>query len=476
VAINLQANETLKGTGAVVRVPGAKLAGEEVRLDERFALPDWFLEPFDYITAGQTLQEVVLNLNRRLDVPVVVDLVLGETSSEFPVLSDRVVSVDWKGDLKGFLDYLTAQLGIYWRYMGGAIRLFAMETRSFMVNLPIGSRSVNASITLDNSASQGTTGSSGGGGASSSSSSGTVSVSTSLQVDIYNSIVEAVTSIIMGGAKPAGGGQTVIANPGLGVITVTAPPPALDRVSHYIDSINKRFSKNVLVSVKIYEFNTTRSHDAGISADMIFEDLSKRYGMRLLGVPSLNGQDVTSFVLERLEGSKLSGSKILLQELSKYGDVSLVTSGQVVAANGQPSPLQVANEITYLASASTTQTADVGSTTTLEPGVRKVGFTANFLPLILADNRILLQYQINLSSLISLDEISSGDTLIQTPQVASQSLQQQAYVRDGQSIVLFGFEQTSATREKQRGLVNFTRKAGGERRATVIVLEVHCLS
>lgn len=165
------------------------------------------------------------------------------------------------------------------------------------------------------------------------------------------------------------------------------------------------------------------------------------------------------------------------EALEQIGNVQFVTSGQVIAANGQPSPLQVATEYTYLASRATTQsaTAGTGPTTTLTPGSRTVGFTANFLPMILGDNRILLQYQINLSSMLEIKPYGDATNGVELPKVATQSLQQQAYVKDGQSIVLFGFEQQRTTSDRNLGISaqHLNKSAGLERNMMVIVLEVY---
>jgi len=166
-------------------------------------------------------------------------------------------------------------------------------------------------------------------------------------------------------------------------------------------------------------------------------------------------------------------TKTVVQALSQFGNVALQTQGQVLAVNGQPSPIQVANEINYLASSASTQTANVGTTTTLVPGTKVVGFTANFLPMILGDNRILLQYQLQLSQLTALTQVSSAGSLIQTPQISTQSLQQQAFVRDGQSIVLFGFDQTRDSIGSAASMSGASKAAHSERQMVVIVIQVN---
>jgi type II secretory pathway component HofQ len=102
-----------------------------------------------------------------------------------------------------------------------------------------------------------------------------------------------------------------------------------------------------------------------------------------------------------------------------------------------------------------------------------VGLTANFLPQVLGDNRILLQYQLTSSSLAGMSTVSSGNSSIQTPTVASQSLQQQAFVRDGEAIVLFGLEQNASSVTGSQSIpVNVGRDASKSRTLRVIMLQV----
>jgi Flp pilus assembly secretin CpaC len=102
-----------------------------------------------------------------------------------------------------------------------------------------------------------------------------------------------------------------------------------------------------------------------------------------------------------------------------------------------------------------------------------VGFTANFLPLILGDNRILLQYQMQISQLTALTQVVSGGSSIQTPQISSQSLQQQAFVQDGQSIVLFGFDQNRDTADVAAGIGSASKAGTSQRQMMVIVMQVN---
>lgn len=509
----------MRKSGAVVRMSGAKLAGEEISVKRTGQLPAVFSRPFSYLSAHQPLSAILGEIGRRVGVGTAIQppdqnaagtsAASGQpastataTTTGLPNFSggqDTPIAVDWNGDLKGLLDYLATTTRMFWKFEDGRIYFFRTETRTFHVFLPGGKRTVKSTISLTGSNNSSSSGSSSGSSSSSSSSGstgssegGTVDVSSNIDIDAYEAIIKSVQAIVSTSegmqntgtpGAPAAAGQTgstassrsVVANPSLGIVTVTATPAILDRVASYIKSINERFAQNVMIGVKIYNLTVKKDINAGASLTLAYRDVAKKMGVTLTGAPNLaaaNGATAGTLVVDKLTGSQWSGSQLILQALEQLGDVQYVTSGQVIAANGQPSPLQVATEFTYLASRSTSQTVNVGSTTTLTPGSRTVGFTANFLPLILGDNRIMLQYQINLSALLSLDTFGNGNDTIQIPKVSTQSLQQQAFVKDGQSIVLLGFEQERSTADKSFGLTGLSRNGGSERNLMVIVMEV----
>lgn len=505
----------MRRTGAVVRMSGAKLAGEEVSVKQTGQLPPLFSRSFSYLSAHQPLSAVLGEISRRAGVGTAIQPADPTTTTarttaaaapgmpSFSGGQDTPIAVDWNGDLKGLLDYLAATTQMFWKYEDGRIYFFRTETRSFNVLLPGGKRTVKSSISLagisgSGGGGNGNSGNSGGGssgggtsGSSEGGSSGTVDVASTMEIDAYEAVIKSVQAIVSAaeGVQPTAAGassgstgttassKNVVANPALGIITVTGTPAILDRVASYMKSINERFAQNVMIGVKIYSLSIDKSVDASASLAIAYQDAGKKYGISVGSVrdnPSAKGNN-NSLIINSTGGS-WKNTSLLLDALQSIGDVQYVTSGQVIAANGQPSPLQVVNNMSYLQAVTTSIIQGAGASTGYVPGTVTTGFTANFLPLILGDNRILLQYQINLSQLLSIDkfpaEATPKDVQIQLPNVATQSLQQQAFVKDGQSIVLFGFEQNRAEAKNTAGLLSYGKLGISQKTMLVIVMEV----
>jgi hypothetical protein len=497
-------------SSSVVRTARPRLAGEELSVRVMDPVPEVLSRKLSYSTSGaQTLAEVLQAVSQLLGMAIVAGEIMqppaaGPTgpsaagaSPPAGPLTGRVQIEFANRPASSLLDEIAAQNDASWRYVARShsIEFFRFETRTLSVYLPPGAKSIAASISLG-----GVSGSSNsGGGTGSASGGGDVSVSQSLTIDPWSSIMGGIGALLSDGQPPAAaqagapagtraGGNTgagagagltasgragrATANPELGIVTVTARPLAIERIAAYLHSINSRFAQNVMVDVKIYSLTLDDQSAIGFSLDAVYRKMG-RYAVSLVGpTPGQIGSTPGQLTISS-ESGRFRGSDLVVQALSQFGNVALQTQGQVIAINGQPSPIQVANEVNYLASSATTTAANVGTTTSLLPGSRVVGFTANFLPLILGDNRILLQYQMQISQLTALTQVRSGDASIQTPQISSQSLQQQAFVRDGQSIVLFGFDQNRDSTDRSVGLGGASRTGISQRQMVVIVMQVN---
>lgn len=498
-----------KSSGPVRRFAGVKVAGDEVSLENERVLPQVFRKQFTYATHSQPLWAVANELSERTGVPI---RVVNAARFDVPgaqlgqAIATHTVAIDYQGTLAGALDVVAQKSRSYWRWTDGAIEFFEVETKTFQVHLPRGKRNVANSIKLSGAGTSAGSPAAGG-------DTGSVSVDSRVELDMYASLVASIESLISerpdstqmqgagsgsssgrsGGASGGGGAgavesqadgaasgkmvigkSRVVSNPALGMITVTAAPPVMSRVAQYIQTVNERFSRNIRLDVNIYNLTLNKGTNVGFSADLVYRKLSS-FG---LSTSAQGFMQSASTVPSQLSlgindpSSRFNGTELLVQALAEYGDVGLVTSGQVLAVNGQPAPLQVADDFTYLASSTTTLTPNVGATTTQTSQTQTVGLTANFTPLVLPDNRIHLQYEITLSQLGRLRQIGTSNNFIEAPNIVKQSLQQQAFVRDGETLVLFGYESNRAEAGGNSGITALSAKSAQARQVTIITIKV----
>ncbi|WP_204376560.1 type II secretion system protein GspD, partial [Ventosimonas gracilis] len=483
---------------AVLKHGRAKIAGEEIRLkEEKEELPELFTEQISYITSGQTLEETLEALSRQMGLPIWLTEFASEGAARKSGSSDdddnpgRIpIHIQYEGSLQGLLDQLAQSGRLYWRYHEGRVEFFLYETRHFYVNLPMGLHSVESSIS---SASSG--GGGGEGGGSTQQDTGELKIKMEgVSINPYSVVTRAVAAILMeedqrtdvfgaadfevkelegsnsgnsssSDSKVSRGINRVVVAPEMAMISVTAQPQALDRVADYIEQVNRRFSRNVMIDVKIYDLSLNDSAGLGFNLADLFKKMGK-YGLSIVG-----GGDVN---IIRPPGGTETTLSAFVRALSDFGKTSLVTSGQVIAINGQPAPLQIGSETSYISSVEARERNIAGGVTVTDfvPTSAKVstGLTANFVPQMLADNRILLQYQLTSRSL---SNMRPGPNGIELPEVDSQTLNQQAFVRDGEAIVLFGFERDNKRLNgDQSVLASASRAANNDRTLRVIVMQV----
>ena len=465
-------------------------------------------------------------------------------------LMGRKVSLAWTGSLRGLLDDVTGQAGMFWKYQDGTIRFFVSESRTWHIPLPIGLKNLSSFITVSSGAGgssssgggmsggglsgggmsgggmsgggmSGAAGGSSGGGAQGTTGSNSFSISTMANFDYFQGILSSVQSILIahggtsqgnsggaqsssggasagGGASPSSsgggasaGGSSAGGSTGGGptygggqvsldiasrTLTVASTPEAIEAVSKYIRKIKREGTKNIVVNLKVYKLTIQDAQNAGFSTQLFLQSLGSAVGVTSPGItlPQAQGGASSTASLIIPPSSMGSGqvssnaSQIALGLMNSYGNVSVVTSGSLLTTNGIPAPFQDASQISYLAESGSTLAANAGSQQMSIPGQITVGFTANVIPELMKNDKIMLQFQMQLSTLVGMPSLNTAGSIIQLPNVAYQTMDQQAVMKNGSTIVLAGYEQNNTQYNDQQGAAGVA--AGGQKTRTVLVI------
>jgi type IVB pilus formation R64 PilN family outer membrane protein len=504
VAQALAAARAQGASAAVVRHKGPRLNGSEIAtLESSKRMPDVFREDFPYRSASQTLEGVMSDVARATGLSVR-RAASPETSVQPASAGNSAPSAGaprtggyaWRGPLAGFLDHVARSNDLFWRFddQAGEIVFFRDETRTFAIHVPTGESIISSSIALAGAGSGGGSsgggaggaggggGSGGSGGGAGGTSSGNVSVSTTNRINSFESVVQGIRGFVLEergqGAisNQQRSGTTaqvagVIPNEGLGMVTVTATPPTLDRIGQFLEAVNKRFARNIYIDLRIYTLTVSDEAVNGLTIQAAIANLAGSREAQLLapGIVGANAGTPGQFTVRLANAA--SQVEVVAQALRTLGKTSLARHTQAIVANGQAAPLQIAADRSFLESSSTTTVPNVGVTTAQTPGTRTVGLTGNLIPRYLSDNRILLQYALNLSTM-TLSEVRSGGNVLQLPDISRQAFLQQAYLEDGEALVLFAHEENQQSTNDSRGLLSLARSGGQTRTMNVIVIEV----
>ena len=349
---------------------------------------------------------------------------------------------DYKGTLAGFLDSFATRYGLSWKYENGKVVVFHIDTRTFVVRASPGSTSNKATVA----------------GTTSENNSSTVeSTFDASSLDVWDSINKSVESMISSSGK-------VIANAALGTISVTDTPEKLDIIEKFIKKQNDILGKQVAVHIKVLSFKSNDKSQYGVDWSLLNSAISsaRQYGFSTSFLPTETASGVLT--LKKLATGTVvngktvntsdpwQGSQAVIQALSQQGDVNVVTSTTSITLNNQPVTTRIGRSTTYLKEMQMTISNDpaVPSTSSMAPGSINEGFVLSILPHILPDGKIILQYGMSQSQLVSLNEIKSPDnsSMINAPVVDEKNLIQRLVVGNGDTVVISGFDQDTTNGNK----------------------------
>ncbi|GAB0154503.1 PilN family type IVB pilus formation outer membrane protein [Marinobacterium sp. BA1] len=368
-------------------------------------------------------------------------------------------SVVYHGTLKGLMDQLTARFGVYWDWNSDAtqIRVFREDTRTYRVAALMGSSSMKTNVNATSN-----------GGSSESSMEFTESVWESLELSIQSML--------------SSNGRISV-TPATGTLSVTDTPSVLERVDQFMASQNDAMSKQVILNVRVLSVNLSKNDNYGIDWDLAFKNLSETYGISFSSAfnPAETASNLGLRILSDANNPNASinrwtGSSAMFSALSQQGKVSQMTSAAVTTLNNQPVPVRVGRQQAYLASTETTISDNV-TTTSLSPGTIDTGFNISLVPHITTDRSLLLQFGMDISSLVSLESFASGESVIQIPQTESRNFLQRVRMNSGETLIVAGFENSNMDTHSQGiGDANRTWAGGGvsgdhERNALVVLIQ-----
>lgn len=377
----------------------------------------------------------------------------------------RVINVSYEGPLRGLLDHISVVSGYGWDYdsRSGTVVFSRLTVRTYtLLGAPgkvkydgqitnkskesgrssLGSSRVNQTVTTSDTSSQ-----------------TAQTNTTSFAFDLWEDTEKAVKSLL----SPEG---SVVGNQAAGTITVRDRAENVRQVGKYIAETNKRLSRQVALSVNVWALEVTDKNDAGVNLQALFrnDDVSIIAGsLSALGSPSTAAATIVS--------GKLKDSSGVLKALKEWGNATQVTQGGGLILSNQPVPVQAIKRIAYLAGSSSSQ-SDYGQTTEITPGEVTTGFAMTVVPHILDRRRVLLQYNINLSSLEELTEFKASDIVIQLPKTSTRAFSQRTSMQMGQTLVLAGFQDESQKLANAVGLLNFGRGTNYSKTLLVITIEV----
>lgn len=143
----------------------------------------------------------------------------------------------------------------------------------------------------------------------------------------------------------------------VGLITVTAPRPLLDKMEEYFTSLKKTLYQQISIEAKIIEVQLRDASSIGINWSNVLQDFSIS-GIAEFGSGGLLGQ-----VYPRVDNEETGSSEfvskislgaasfdVFLNALNEEGDTKILSNPKISVMNGQPALITVGRNVTYIKS------------------------------------------------------------------------------------------------------------------------------
>ncbi|EMC2457432.1 TPA: pilus (MSHA type) biogenesis protein MshL [Vibrio cholerae] len=352
----------------------------------------------------------------------------------------------------------------------------------------------NTDTNNSSSSSSSSSGSSDGNSSSSSSrrsdSRGGTEIETTNESDFWPLLEKAVAQLLGGS-----GGQTVIANPQAGVLTLRAYPDEIRQVNEFLGISQQRMHRQVILEAKILEVTLSDGYQQGINWSKAFSSNGASYNIGSGTITQdSSGNPITS-ALPGLDaiGSLLGGqSNVVISSgsfdavisfMATQGDLNVLSSPRVTASNNQKAVIKVGTDEYYVTDLSsvvgTGDNAQASPDITLTPFFS--GISLDVTPQIDNQGNVLLHVHPAVIEVEQQTKIITYNSQEITLPLARSSIRESDSViraKDGDVVVIGGLMKTNTIERVSKvpflgdvpGLGNLFRNISNQTQKTELVI------
>ncbi|TLE12449.1 pilus (MSHA type) biogenesis protein MshL [Vibrio cholerae] len=352
----------------------------------------------------------------------------------------------------------------------------------------------NTDTNNSSSSSSSSSGSSDGNSSSSSSrrsdSRGGTEIETTNESDFWPLLEKAVAQLLGGS-----GGQTVIANPQAGVLTLRAYPDEIRQVNEFLGISQQRMHRQVILEAKILEVTLSDGYQQGINWSKAFASNGASYNIGSGTITQdSSGNPITS-ALPGLDaiGSLLGGqSNVVISSgsfdavisfMATQGDLNVLSSPRVTASNNQKAVIKVGTDEYYVTDLSsvvgTGDNAQASPDITLTPFFS--GISLDVTPQIDDQGNVLLHVHPAVIEVEQQTKIITYNSQEITLPLARSSIRESDSViraKDGDVVVIGGLMKTNTIERVSKvpflgdvpGLGNLFRNISNQTQKTELVI------
>jgi general secretion pathway protein D len=357
---------------------------------------------------GMVLQNIITDISDTCHLNILIKDKIAEQQ-----LKKEIKYVKLKDlTLDEFLDSILSKNGFFYKLKNDVLEISYLKTESFKIDYINSATTGNTDLTASLSSGQdgGTTGS------------GSNSISSTFDFDFWTNFAKNLQQFLNNQSNEIWTIPTPIIDKLTGIITIKATKFQLEKVKNYLEELNKRLHKEVMIDVKIYSVQLSKSHQTGINWSQLNFELPAQQVPVTGGSKFLGSQTIFNSAVFNISG--------FLKFLAENGQVNSISNPKITTLNNQKAIITVGETVNYSYSKTTTDKngnlikSDV-------PGSQFVGILLDIIPQISDDNIIMMRINPSISSISQLNQNVAPNTI-------DKKLNTIIRAKDGDTIILGG--------------------------------------
>ncbi len=213
-----------------------------------------------------------------------------------------------------------------------------------------------------------------------------------------------------------------------GLVTITGTKQQLNEINNYLQTLNERLRKEVLIDVHIYSVELSSSHKTGID----WSELS-------LSLPNssvaLRAKKI--FGSESIFDSATFNSGAFLNFLAQNGNVNSISNPKIVTLNSQKAIISIGDTIYYKYASNITTDNNGNPTTSYTISSKFVGVVLDITPQISDNKEIILSINPKISSFKDINQLQNSNRDM-PPDTKDDTLMSVVKLKNNETLVLGG--------------------------------------
>jgi len=388
----------------------------------------------------------------------------------------QTIPLNYTGTLLSYLKSISVNAGINWEWKDGGLYLYRLVTKTFDV-----SNITSGEYTVTDTLNRGGVASTGSSGTANATSNGSFSNSSSVGLRGLISPWKALQDELQSIKGPDG---KITVNESLGTVTVTDTKKKVDLIEKLIKEENDSFGKQVAIEVRVIQVTINRESQIGLNLGVVYSALNgdKTGILRSITATPPNTNSTSSagsltFTVPDTT-SAYGGTSISLAGLNAFGDITqdatttLYTTNRVPVMTGNYSTAGFLAQTTPAIGGAVSGGTGVPG---LLPGSVTVGSFLRVLPSIKDNNSILVNLSVDLSSLNSIGNATTGAGAsyqqIQWANTTGSKSVVNLLINQNESIVTAGINSESFTNNTNNSLEGASRAAKNGKSIFVLIIK-----